>query len=226
MVTEKTSKSEATRERILETALALFAEAGFVNTTMRQIAAEAGCSLGLAYRYFETKDDMVVALYVQMTDEFIDDAAKLANGTLSERWSITMKKSLARMEPYRKALTGLTGAGTAIGKSTQVLGEEATNVRRQMLAAWREIISGSTDAPKPAMSESLSRLFYSLYLLTIFFWIQDPSPEQRVTKALIQFGEDHLKRMRLILKLRWVGDAVMRLSSILEPVLHGNSSSN
>ena len=38
MVTEKTSKSEATRERILETALALFAEAGFANTTMRHVA--------------------------------------------------------------------------------------------------------------------------------------------------------------------------------------------
>ena len=59
----KISKGERTRERILAAALELFAEQGFEGATMRGIAERAECSLGLAYRYFRTKEEMVLALY-------------------------------------------------------------------------------------------------------------------------------------------------------------------
>ena len=52
-----TPKARRTRERILEAALALFAERGYEATTMRDVAREAGASLGLAYRYFESKEE-------------------------------------------------------------------------------------------------------------------------------------------------------------------------
>jgi AcrR family transcriptional regulator len=47
-----TPKARRSRERILEAALELFAERGYGATTMRDVAREAGASLGLAYRYF------------------------------------------------------------------------------------------------------------------------------------------------------------------------------
>ena len=43
-----TPKARRTRERILEAALALFADRGYEATTMRDVAREAGASLGLA----------------------------------------------------------------------------------------------------------------------------------------------------------------------------------
>ena len=43
------SKSEETREKILDAALALFREKGFHEATMRQIAEQAGVATGLAY---------------------------------------------------------------------------------------------------------------------------------------------------------------------------------
>src|SRR6266850_2650368 len=48
--------SEETRRQILETALALFRERGFEDTTMRDVAARAGLSLGSAYYYFKSKE--------------------------------------------------------------------------------------------------------------------------------------------------------------------------
>src|ERR671920_2372972 len=51
-----TPKALRTRERILEAALRLFAERGYEATTMRDVAREAGASLGLAYRYFASKE--------------------------------------------------------------------------------------------------------------------------------------------------------------------------
>lgn len=62
-----TSKGERTREHILDTALRLFSEQGYEQTTMRGIAAAAETSLGLAYRYFTSKEDLVLALYERLT---------------------------------------------------------------------------------------------------------------------------------------------------------------
>ncbi|MER7052103.1 MULTISPECIES: TetR family transcriptional regulator [unclassified Streptomyces] len=46
-------------EAILETALRLFAEQGYEQTTIAQIAREAGISQRSLFRYFGTKEDMV-----------------------------------------------------------------------------------------------------------------------------------------------------------------------
>jgi hypothetical protein len=51
----KRRKGEETRAQILETALQLFRERGYEETTMRAIAEAAGVSLGNAYYYFKSK---------------------------------------------------------------------------------------------------------------------------------------------------------------------------
>ncbi len=47
------------KELIMETALELFAENGFHATSISQIAKKAGISKGLAYNYFESKNDIL-----------------------------------------------------------------------------------------------------------------------------------------------------------------------
>src|SRR3954447_22936422 len=61
--------SEETRRQILETALTLFRERGFEETTMRDVAARAGLSLGSAYYYFKSKEALVGAYYDYIQDE-------------------------------------------------------------------------------------------------------------------------------------------------------------
>ncbi|HEY1769720.1 MAG TPA: TetR/AcrR family transcriptional regulator [Chthoniobacterales bacterium] len=50
------------REQILEAAVQSFAECGFHQTTMHEISARAGISVGLIYRYFKSKEEMIAAL--------------------------------------------------------------------------------------------------------------------------------------------------------------------
>ena len=52
-------RGELTRQKLVEVALRLFREDGYQATTMRRIAAEAGVSLGNAYYYFASKDELV-----------------------------------------------------------------------------------------------------------------------------------------------------------------------
>ncbi len=50
------------REQILSAALNCFAHTGFHRTSMHDISAEAGISVGLIYRYFKNKEEVIEAL--------------------------------------------------------------------------------------------------------------------------------------------------------------------
>ena len=65
----RTRKGELARQRILESALRLFVSRGYEETTMREIAAEAGYSPGLTYRYFARKEELVLVLYQNLDEE-------------------------------------------------------------------------------------------------------------------------------------------------------------
>ena len=221
MTEERSSKSEATRERILETALALFAEKGFANTTMREIARGAECSLGLAYRYFETKDAMVLALYERLVGEFAEEVSALPSGPLAGRWALATRGDIARLEKHRGALMGLTSAGLTPGKATQVLGGSTTAVRRSMLALFLRLVTEAKNVPKREIPEALAVLFYALHLLLVFVWLQDPTLGQKTTYALIDFGEEMLGRLPLLLRLPWAANAFIKLADILAPLLQG-----
>src|SRR6266699_1752599 len=55
---------EAQRARIIDGARAVFAKKGLA-ATMADVAAAAGVSQGLAYRYFTSKDELVRALVAE-----------------------------------------------------------------------------------------------------------------------------------------------------------------
>ncbi|HPE18425.1 MAG TPA: TetR/AcrR family transcriptional regulator [Tenuifilaceae bacterium] len=50
---------ETTKQKIVDAALELFAEAGFHTTSISQIARKAGISKGLMYNYFESKEELL-----------------------------------------------------------------------------------------------------------------------------------------------------------------------
>lgn len=65
MVTPTVGRRErnkaATRQRIIECAMGLFAESGIERVTVDQIAAHADVGKGTIYNYFTTKEDVIVA---------------------------------------------------------------------------------------------------------------------------------------------------------------------
>ncbi len=81
-----TQKAEQTRQRILDSALKLFATKGYEKTTLRDIAAEAGSSLGLTYRYFARKEELVLSLYRQLARDLETQVGELAPASLADRF--------------------------------------------------------------------------------------------------------------------------------------------
>lgn len=57
-----TRKAEDTRERIVNSAKVLFAENGFLKTTVVDICKQAGLSEAALYEYFKGKEDLLLAI--------------------------------------------------------------------------------------------------------------------------------------------------------------------
>ena len=54
--------SAETKRKILDSAMAEFLEKGFMNASLRTIAANAGVTTGAMYRHFKNKDSFFCAL--------------------------------------------------------------------------------------------------------------------------------------------------------------------
>ncbi|MEO8440034.1 MAG: TetR/AcrR family transcriptional regulator [Spartobacteria bacterium] len=60
------------REQILDAAMHCFAERGFHQTTMHDISGRAGVSVGLIYRYFKNKEEVIAALASEHKKDIAD----------------------------------------------------------------------------------------------------------------------------------------------------------
>jgi len=71
------------RRRILEGADRAFREAGFRGTSLPEIAASAGVSVGLIYRYFPSKEELFLSVCQWRTDAQLDELASTL-GSISD----------------------------------------------------------------------------------------------------------------------------------------------
>ena len=68
-ISEEKSKAifEMRRRQILDAAITLFDEQGFSTTKISDISDKAGISKGLVYRYFNSKEEILLALHENIT---------------------------------------------------------------------------------------------------------------------------------------------------------------
>jgi AcrR family transcriptional regulator len=71
-------KKEETRGRLLSTAMKLMHERGFDGITVEAIASAADVGKGTIYNYFKTKEDIVVAFFVDLERRVQSKVARLS----------------------------------------------------------------------------------------------------------------------------------------------------
>lgn len=189
-----------TERRLYDTAIGLFTDRGFEQTTLRDIARAAGVSVGLLYRYFPNKRALVLALYVQLTKDFVDQALLMEPGRWRDRFGFALRTSLEVLAPHRDSLAALTPV--LLGESdTAVLGSGSRFSRDLVQLVFETAVEDARDAPKAAVAQALGRLLYVTHLLVILWWLLDKSPEQRSTTMLVEKLESLASWVALSLRL-------------------------
>jgi AcrR family transcriptional regulator len=211
----QTQKAELTRQRIQDSAMELFASKGYERTTMRDIAARAECSPGLAYRYFSSKEDLVLAIYQLLVQNLEEQVRALPARTLAERFEQTMQAHLALMTPYRETLAALFGAALNPRSSVAVFGEQVAHIRRQSRNIIAAVATGAKDAPHAKQINDVATILYGLQLILVLFWLQDRSEGQTTTRNALTFVRDALTMLRPMLRIPPISTMLTRLASIL-----------
>ena len=108
-----------TRERILMAALRLYADKGYHNTTVDEVAKSTGLSVGTAYRYFKDKKELLLAALTYgftHVAEFVNvSETDLTNGGL-EQALLAFEDFHGRFRALHEELEGLRHADADVAK--------------------------------------------------------------------------------------------------------------
>ncbi|WP_018763768.1 TetR/AcrR family transcriptional regulator [Arthrobacter sp. 135MFCol5.1] len=211
------AKSEQTRQRVADTALRMFRDIGFEKTTMRAIAAEAGVSVGNAYYYFASKDDLVHELYIQVQAEHAALASEALERTavFAERLKATLHAGLDVMAPYHRF--GADFVATAIRPTSPVnpFSGGSTLAREASLDIFRNTVDGTRPAVPKKVRDDLPELLWLCYMGITLFWVYDTSEGQRRTRKLVDGAAPLVARGLALARIPGVGkvlDDVLDLS--------------
>lgn len=177
--------SDATRRRIFETALTLFRGRGFEQTTMRDIAAAAGLSLGAAYYYFTSKEAIVGAYYDYVQQEHAARCLEVfeASTGLRDRLRTALHTKVDILQEDRRLLRALFRYGADPEHPLSWFGPATRRMRVLSVGVFAAAVERERF---PAdLRDVAPTLLWALHMGLLLYFVFDDSPDQRRTRRLI-----------------------------------------
>ena len=218
----RTAQGAATRDELYAIAMRLIAKRGYDATTLRDIAKEAGVSVGLLYRYFPSKQAIILALYDELSSDYARRAAAMPRGKWRDRFLFALNTSLDGLRPHRTALRALIPV--LVGDPGDGVFAEGTAFSRQRVQrVFEASVTEASDAPKPPLADALGRLLYLAHLGILLWWLLDKSPKQRATAALVALIGQLLPSAAVALRLPPMRRFVVSMDELMREGLFGNT---
>ena len=94
-----------TKERIMETALELFAEKGYLGTSMNDIAKQLGFTKAALYKHYTSKQEILNRIVERMNETDYERAKQfeMPEGNLTEIVAAYQKTPIEKVRAYSKA---------------------------------------------------------------------------------------------------------------------------
>lgn len=172
---------EATRRKIVSAAHELFRTVGFEATTTRDIARAANIATGTLFNYFPTKEAIVTCLVTE-AEPIAAQIDSEKHDTLEEALFAHAARSLRLLKPYRKFLVPLLET-TWSPLARPAADDDGEALRTAHLEMVERLARKFVDARR--LTPLASQLYWTLYLGVLAHWINDKSPKQEDTLALL-----------------------------------------
>ena len=201
---QPTARGDQTRQRIVDAALRLFAERGYTRTTMRAVAAEAGVSLGNAYYYFGSKDQLVQGFYerMQAQHEAVLDQALAGSHGLGQRWERSELAFLDVAAPFHPFAGKFFAIAAEPTSPASPFSDESEPARRAAVDIVRRVVAGSDSRGDARLLAELPELLWLAHMGLVLFWVHDTSPEQHRTRTLVRRSAPLLEQLVALSRLR------------------------
>ena len=156
----------ARRQHLVDAAWRRIGEAGYRDTTVDDVCDEAGVSKGAFYGYFETKQDLLVAMLDEETDALNAVAAELADLDISGAERVRLfTQAMLRLadDPARVQLRADLWSALATDPVVRDRMAGAVSRRRSVLREWivRSIRAGEL-APDERRANALASTLLAL----------------------------------------------------------------
>lgn len=193
----KAGKGEQTRAVILETALELFRERGYEETTMRAVAERAGVALGNTYYYFRSKEHLIQAFYDRTHKEHLAASQIVLEKEreLKARLLGVMRAKIETIEPYHQFAGVLFKTAADPASPLNPFSEESEPVRRESVELFAQVIEESDARIPKDLKAELPYLLWVYHMGVILFWIHDSSSGRVRTHRFLE------RTLELIVKL-------------------------
>jgi AcrR family transcriptional regulator len=214
------ARGEQTKQLILETALRLFRERGYAETTMRAIAKEAGVAVGNAYYYFDSKEHLIQGFY---------DRNQVAHRIAAEPVLATEKDFAARLRgvlhagievnvPYHSFAATFFKTAAEPTSPLSPFSSQSSPARAAAIAIFSEVVEGSSAKLDPELRKELPELLWLGWMGIVLFWVYDNSPEQRRTRRLIDGVVPLIDRLVALSRLRVLRPALRQILALIASI--------
>ena len=156
-----TKSQAARRDRVIRAALDLAADGGYDAVQMRDVATRAEVALGTIYRYFPSKDALLLAVMVQWLGDLEHRVTRHppAGDTTVERIMDVLTRALRAMDRDPKLTAAVIGAMTAGDPASVTAIHEVTRaMARIMQSAFPEDVDPALEA---SAAKALGHVWWS-----------------------------------------------------------------
>ncbi len=194
---EAGSKGEQTRSLILETALKMFGERGYEETTMRAIAEMAGVAPGATYYHFRSKEHLIQAYYERMHEIHAESCAEVLKKerTHKDRLLGVMGQILKDMAPYHQFAGVLFKTAADPQSPLNPFSPESEPARRASIELFADVVRGAKAKIPPDLGAVLPALLWLYHMGVVLFWIHDDSSGQHRTRRLMEHTVEIVVRL-------------------------------
>jgi len=174
-----TQSQIARQERMLEVATRLATDGGFDAVQMRTVAVDADVALGTLYRYFPSKEHLLVSAMLRQIGEL---AGRLAvkppsGGDPTERVIDVLRRAnlaLQRQPHFTLAVVRALASGD----------ETVAPAVREVRVAMRSIILAAVGQPTTPRDELVGEVLEEVWLSALVSWISGVNSAQSVIRKL------------------------------------------
>jgi AcrR family transcriptional regulator len=184
-----TDRQAARRDRVIQAAFELAVSGGYDAVQMREVAANADVALGTLYRYFASKDQLVVAVLAFWATELQQQlATRPARGdSPADQVTDVLRRATRALDQAPQLTSALVTAMSTLSPDDP----PALEATRGVYETVTQIIRGALDEPS-AISDGVIRVLAMVWFAALFARVrgwEDPR----------QMGDDLENAVRLLL---------------------------
>jgi AcrR family transcriptional regulator len=178
---EESAQQKDRRRRVVTAAMTMAAEGGYDAVHMRQVAERSGVALGTIYRYFNSKDQMLLAGLAGWTAAVRDDllASPPKGDSSAERLAAVLCEASHRTDEVPVLMGALV---TALASTDEVL----LTSREQITAAWGDIVDHAvkSESVDGVDLDAVKRIVGHVWFSSICAWVSGQAPTGSVCEEL------------------------------------------